>query len=140
MRWGIGFVLVSAALAMTSSGAAGAAEGPVYEEAPVYAPTTGPGRIRFSGLTLDRRSGRAIVFVRTPGAGRLILHGRGVRRLVRGARAAGIVRLPVKPKVRLMHFLRRHGKGRIRVQVGYQPDAGEPEAIERVVVLRRKRR
>ncbi len=49
------------------------------------------------------------------------------------------VRLPVKPKVRLRHFLKRHGKGRIRVAVTFTPAAGIPRKREKVVVLRRHR-
>ncbi len=96
-------------------------------------------RIRFNGLRLNRRSGTAVLFVRVPGPGRVILHGRGVRRLVRVARREHQrVRLPIRPKVRLMRYLKGHGKARIRVEVTFKPDGGIPKTIEKVVVLRRK--
>jgi hypothetical protein len=98
-----------------------------------------PNRIRFAGLVKNRRNGSAVLFVRVPGPGRVILKGRGVRRLARGAPRAKVVRLPVKPKVRLRHFVKRHGKGRIRVEVTFRPVGGEPRSIEKVIVLRRKR-
>ena len=78
-----------------------------------------------------------MLFVRVFEPGRVILHGRGVRRLVRGAPRAKVVRLPVKPKVRLRRYLERHGKGRIRVEVTFKPTAGEPRTLEKPIVLRR---
>lgn len=96
-------------------------------------------RLRFNRLKLNRRNGSAVLFVRVSAPGRVILKGRGVRRLHRGAQRAKIVRLPVKPKVRLRRFVKRHGKGRIRVEVGFRPVGGESRSIEKVIVLRRKR-
>ncbi len=96
--------------------------------------------IRFNGLRLNRRNGTAVLFVKVPGPGRVVLKGRGVRRLSRGAPRAKLVRLPIKPKVRLKRFVKRHGKGRIRVEVTFWPVSGEPRSIEKVIVLRRKRR
>jgi hypothetical protein len=143
MKRGIRFVPLAVALALAAPGASVAASGPVYETtpAPIYspAPPTKPPRIRFDGLRLNWRSGRAAIFVRVDGPGRLVLHGRGVRRLARVAkRERQRVRLPVKPKVRLAHYLKRHGKARIRVEVTFRPDGGIPKTIEKVVVLRRK--
>jgi NHL repeat len=96
-------------------------------------------RFRFAGLVKNRRNGSAVLYVRVPGPGRAILKGRGVRRLRRSAPRAMIVRLPVKPKVRLRHFLRRHGKGRIRVEVTFKTTGGIPRTLEKVIVLRRER-
>ncbi len=96
-------------------------------------------RIRFNGLKLNRGNGTAVLFVKVPGPGRVLLKGRGVRRLSRGAPRAKLVRLPVKPKVRLKRFVKRHGKGRIRVEVTFRPVGGEPRTIEKVIVLRRRR-
>ena len=81
-----------------------------------------------------------MVFVWVSGSGRLIVHGRGVRRLVRFAPRSKRMRLPVKPKVRLLHYLKRHRKGRIRVLVTFKPASGIPTTIERPIVLRHKRR
>jgi hypothetical protein len=120
-------------------GAVGAEE-PVYEDAPVYEPAPAVAKVRFAGLRLNRRSGTAVLFVRVFEPGQVILHGRGIRRLVRGAPQAQLLRLPVKPKPRLRRFLKRHGKGRIRPLVTLKPQAGTlPKTIERVVVLRRGR-
>jgi NHL repeat len=96
-------------------------------------------RLRFNRLKLNRRNGSAVLFVRVSGPGRVILKGRGVRRLRRGAQRPAIVRLPVRPKVRLRRFIKRHGKGRIRVEVTFKPAAGLERSFEKVIVLRRRR-
>ncbi|MEX2448143.1 MAG: hypothetical protein WD404_05295 [Solirubrobacterales bacterium] len=134
--------MVLAALALAMPGGA-AAEGPVYGEAPVYAPApeggSMAGSMRIGWVKLNRRSGRAVLFVRVGGPGRLFLWGRGVRRLRRGAERAKLVRLPVKPKVRLQHYLKRRGKARIRVKVTFTPLTGIPRTQEKLVALKRKR-
>jgi len=78
-----------------------------------------------------------VLFVRVSEPGRVILHGRGVRRLGRGAPQAKVVALPVKPKVRLRRYLKQHGKGRIRVEATFKPTAAEPRTLEKAIVLRR---
>ena len=129
---------VVALVALPAPASAGAVEGgPVY--APVYEPAESPSN-RFLFVRVVRKpNGYADLYVRTFNSGRLILHGRGVRRLVRGAPRPTVVRLPVKPKVRLRHWLRRHGKGRIRVEVTFKPFDAEPRTLEKPIVLRRRR-
>ncbi len=96
-------------------------------------------KFHFAGLLKNRRNGFAVLLARVSAPGKLSLKGRGFRRLTRTAARATTVRLPVKPKVRLRHFLKRHGKGRIRVGVTFTPTGGEPRTLEKVVVLRRHR-
>jgi NHL repeat len=96
-------------------------------------------KFHFAGLAKKRSNGFAVLYVRVPGPGKVSLTGRGFRRLSRTARQATTVSLPVKPKVRLRRFLKRHGKGRIRVEVTFAPAGGEPRTREKVVVLRRHR-
>ncbi len=96
-------------------------------------------KFHFAGLVKKRSNGFAVLYVRVPGPGKVSLTGRGFRRLSRTARQATTVGLPVKPKVRLRHFLKRHGKGRIRVVVTFTPTGGIPRKREKVIVLRRHR-
>ena len=96
-------------------------------------------KFHFAGLVKNRSNGFAVLYVRVPGPGKVSLTGRGFRRLSRTARQATTVSLPVKPKVRLRHFLKQHGKGRIRVEVTFTPTGGEPRKREKVIVLRRHR-
>lgn len=86
-------------------------------------------------------NGRAIVFVRVFAPGRVFVWGRGIRTVARGTGRPRIVRVPVKPKARLRRWLRRKGKARIRVKVGFRPHGGiAREPRERSVLLRKKRR
>lgn len=111
------------------------------EPEPIVDPFQRPpsSRFHFAGLIKNRSNGYAVLYVRVPGPGRLKLTGRGFRRLSRTARQATTVSLPIKPKVRLRHFLRRHGKGRIRVAVTFIPADVDPSTREKIVVLRRHR-
>jgi hypothetical protein len=126
-------------LALPMSGVA--VEGPSYEEVPpayVPPPARSP-RLHFSGFRRNLRSGTAIVFVSVPGAGRVILHGRGIRRIARFVGQPRRLRLVVRPKVRLMHYLKRHRKGRIRAAVTFRPgDGSVPQTIERPIALKRR--
>jgi NHL repeat len=96
-------------------------------------------KFHFAGLRKNRSNGFAVLYVRVSGPGKVSLTGRGFRRLSRNARQATTVSIPIKPKVRLRHFLKRHGKGRIRVEVTFTPPGGEPRMREKVIVLRRHR-
>lgn len=96
-------------------------------------------KFHFAGLVKKRSNGFAVLYVRVPGPGKVSLTGRGFRRLSRTARQATTVGLPVKPKVRLRHFLKQHGKGRIRAVVTFTPTGGIPRTLEKVIVLRRHR-
>lgn len=142
VKWGIRFAALAVALGLVVPGGSGAASGPVYEPAPgpVYEPAPPPRkpRFHFAGWQRNLSNGTAIVFVRVPGPGRVILHGRGIRRLVRVVRQAKRLPLPVRPKVRLMHYLKHHRKGRIRVLATFRPDEGELTTIERPIALKRR--
>jgi hypothetical protein len=108
---------------------------------PIVDPVVKPpsNKFHFAGLVKNRSNGFAVLYVRVPGPGKVSLKGRGSRRLSRTARQATTLSLPVKPKVRLRHFLKKHGKGRIRVAVTFTPTGGEPRTLEKVIVLRRHR-
>jgi hypothetical protein len=134
-------VLVGALALVVPGSVAGAAEGPAYEEGPVYTPAipAKPGTLRFAGLKRNRANGRAVLFVRVSRPGKVFLWGRGVRRFKRHAARATRVRLLVLPKAPLKRFLKRRGKAPIRVNVGFQPFAAPPREFERRIVLKRKR-
>jgi len=113
---------------------------PSYEEAPpVYAPPVRAPRIHFAGFHRNVRSGTAILFVSVPGAGRVILPGRGIRRLARFVGQPRLLRVVVRPKARLMHYLKRHRKGMIRAAITFRPeDQSAAQTIERPIALTRR--
>ena len=158
MRWGFGIALFAAVALLTAPAGAAAEDGPVY--APVYEPAEEPSSppqspglapavpaaragcgSRCEARRRLRSNGRAIVFVRVFAPGRVFVWGRGIRRLARGTGRPRIVRVPVRPKVRLRRWLRRHGKGRIRINVAFRPYGGIARPPrERPVLLRKKHR
>jgi hypothetical protein len=100
-----------------------------------------PNRFRVQRVQRVWASGRAIVFVRVFAPGRVFVWGRGIRTVGRGTGLPRVVRVPVKPKLRLRRWLRRHGKGRIRINVAFRPYGGVArEPRERPVLLRKRRR
>lgn len=140
------FAMPVAVVALAWGSTAAAAEGPVYDEGPVYAPAdsaaaTPAPRLRFAGLRRNRRNGRGILFVRVSEPGRLFVWGRGARPFRRATGRAGRVRLLVLPRIPLKRHLKRHGKGRIRINVAFEPFSGAAgKTFERPVLLKRKRR
>ncbi len=143
MRWGIGLAALAVVLGLALPGSVAAASGPTYEEAPppTYesAPLPRKPRLHFAGFRRNLRSGTAILFVQVPEAGRVILHGRGIRRLARFVGQPRRMRLVVRPKVRLMRYLKRHRKGVIRAAVTFRPDDGSvSQKIERPIALKRR--
>jgi len=137
-----GLVMAGGAWALDEGEAEG---GPVYAPAPVYtpAPVAAPASngFRIRRVRRVRRNGRAIVFVRVFAPGKVFVWGRGIRTIRRGTRRPKVVRVPVRPKRRLLRYLRRHGQGRIRINIGFRPHGGiAREPRERPVLLRKKRR
>jgi len=131
--------VVALAWGATSS----AADGPVYEEAPpaYEQASVAQASLRYAGLKRNRSNGRGILFVRVSEPGRLWVWGRGALPFRRATGRAGRVRLLVRPRIPLKRYLKRHGKGRIRVNVAFEPFSGAAgRAFERPVLLKRKRR
>ena len=131
--------------ALAISGGVAAAEGPVYDEGPVYSPVEpvagAPVQLRFAGLKRNRSNGRAVLFVRVSEPGRLFVWGRGALPFRRATGRAGRVRLLVRPRIPLKRYLKRRGKGRIRINVAFEPFSGAiGKTFERPVLLKRKKR
>jgi hypothetical protein len=155
VRWGIGIALLSVVvggLGVAPSEAGAQAPWPNYHPVdyepaeprpPAAAPAAPLPRNRFSVRRMKRvrANGRAIVFVRVFAPGRVFVWGRGIRTVGRGTQQPRVVRVPVKPKLRLRSWLRRKGKGRIRVKLAFRPFGGiAREPRERTILLRKKRR
>lgn len=113
---------------------------------PVVAPPPPPvvrviSRFGIRRVVRNRRRGIAFAIVKVHSPGRLVLRGRGIRRVVRSTRRAPrLLRLPIRPKVRLRRYLRRKGRAKIRFKVAFRPFGGTPFVRERPLTLRRKRR
>jgi hypothetical protein len=89
---------------------------------------------------LNKKTGAAILTATVPGAGQLVLKGKAIERLAKRARAAGKVRLAVRPAKRTKAGLRRTGKARILVRVTYTPAGGTPKTKTKALKLIRSLR
>lgn len=109
-------------------------------------PTTPPSGSGLGGLglrkaTLNRRNGTAVLSVRVPGAGSLVLTGgRKVKRVQRHAAGPGIVPLKVVAKGEWARRLRSEGHLAVSVRVTFTSAAGETGFVRRRLVLHMKQR
>jgi DNA-binding beta-propeller fold protein YncE len=96
----------------------------------------------FGKPKLNRRRGIAILPVRVPAGGRVILlRTPKVRRAVRNPAGARVVRLPVRARGKFRKRLLRTGRVRVRARVRFRPTGGTARTKSRVVrLVKRKRR
>lgn len=112
---------------------------------PLVAPPPPPAvriisRFGIRRIIRNRRRGIAFAVVKVHSPGRLVLRGRGIRRVVRGTqRAPRVLRVPIKPKVRLRRYLRRKHRAKIRFKITFRPHGGAPFTRERPLTLIRRR-
>jgi hypothetical protein len=92
------------------------------------------GRVR-----LNREAGTAEIAVRVPGPGQVSLSGRGLRPASRTATATGTVRLPVRALRGARAALRRQGRFRATLTVGFTPTGGTRATLSRALTLRLER-
>lgn len=98
------------------------------------------GGIQLGKLKLNRRNGSATLRVTVPGAGRIILSGKQVRRSLRKSGGPMTLTLKILPKRKLAHALRR-GRVRARVvaKVNFTPTEGASLSRQRKLALVEKR-
>jgi PKD domain-containing protein len=75
-------------------------------------------------LKLNRRKGTGRLTVAVPGPGKLVLSGRGVRKVERRAVGAGSVVLPVGTRGSARKRLRRRGELKLKLRVAFAPEGG----------------
>jgi RND superfamily putative drug exporter len=86
----------------------------------------------------DRRRGTAVLRVRVPGPGRLVVGGRGVRRRARTITRAGTVQVTIRASGTAAHKLRKRGRLRVRPTLTFTPSGGVPRTRRTAVVLVRR--
>lgn len=89
-------------------------------------PGPGPatGALKLVKVTRDRHTGKGQVRFTVPAAGRLTVSGKGVKRTVRTAPAAGIAVVTLTPKGTFAARLYIHRRGFTRLSVMFEPQAG----------------
>lgn len=87
----------------------------------------------------NKSKGTAKLTVTVPGAGALVLAGKGIKGLKQAAATAGSVVLKIKPKSKTLKKLRAKGKVKVKVTVTFTPTGGTARTETKKVklVLRR---
>jgi hypothetical protein len=95
---------------------------------------------RSTGPGSSKRNGTADLSATAPGAGTLLLTGRGIRRLTRFVSRAGTVKLTIEGQPITQRRLGRTGRATITVRITYTPSGGDPNTRSKKLTLRRDRR
>lgn len=100
--------------------------------------------VRFLKTFRDRRAGTAELSISVGAPGRLVMFGRGVRKVVRRLTATVedpevTTLLPVRPRHRAARSLRRHSRATVRLTIRYRPDGGVARTEKRRLRLVRRR-
>ena len=77
--------------------------------------------LRFGSLKRSAKSGTALLVVRVPGAGRLVLTGKGLQRVVKTIKRAGKVRLRIKATGRAKQRLDKRGQVSFKAALRFTP-------------------
>jgi hypothetical protein len=75
---------------------------------------------------LNRSSGTATLTLAVPGPGVLRLKGKKVKKFTKAAKAAGKVKLELRPKKRIARVLREKGSAKVSTVITYSPTGGDP--------------
>jgi YVTN family beta-propeller protein len=81
---------------------------------------------KFGKLKRNPKNGTAKLFVKIPGAGKLVLTGKGVKKASLRAPKKGSFALSVRPKGKVARQLASAGKAKTRVRVKFSPKGGKP--------------
>lgn len=104
------------------------------------APARPSNRFRFGKLRRKTGKGIALLVVRVPGAGRLVLSGRGLKRVSKSVTRARNVALRVSATGKERKRLRVRGRVKLRAKLRFTPTGGVPRTRGRTVVLVLRRR
>jgi hypothetical protein len=83
--------------------------------------------------------GTATLRVRVQAGGRLIVSGRGVRRVIRRIDNPGTVELAVRAKGRALRTLRRRGRVKLKVRTAFTPFGGSVRVRTTTLTLKFKK-
>ncbi len=103
--------------------------------APVVVPSNS---FTFGKVKLDKRKGTATLQVNVPDAGTIVLSGKQIKTVKRGALAAGTVSLTVTPKGKLAHKLKLTGKAKATAKVTFTPTGGSAKTETKPLKLIRR--
>lgn len=95
-------------------------------------------RIKFGKLKRNLKRGTAVLSLTVPGAGKLTLSGKAVRKVTMTAHAAGPLKLRIVPTGRSKMTLGRQGKVKLSVTIGFAPTGGTAARVKKKLTLLEK--
>jgi hypothetical protein len=95
-------------------------------------------RIKFGKLKRNLKRGTVVLSLTVPGAGKLTLSGKAVRRVTMTAHAAGPLKLRIVPTGRSKMTLGRQGKVKLSVTIGFAPTGGTAARVKKKLTLLEK--
>jgi hypothetical protein len=94
--------------------------------------------IKLGKLTLNKKAGTAKLTVRVPGAGGLVMTGKGLKRATVTSTAAAVVTVPVKLAGKAKRKLLKTGNAKVRAKLAFTPTGGTAATQERKLTLKKK--
>jgi stage V sporulation protein SpoVS len=91
----------------------------------------------FGKLKLNKKKGTATLVVDVPGAGSLVLVGKGVKQASMQAKGPGKVTLPIKAAAKAKKKLDELGKVKLALKVTFTPTGGAANAESTKVTLKK---
>lgn len=114
-----------------------------YEFVPTVAcpaPPAPSNVIKLGKLTKNAKKGTATLQVTVPGAGQLVLSGKGLKKVARGAKGAGTLKLPITPVGSAKKKLASTGSAKLKLSVRFTPTGGTAATRTKSVKLVRSPR
>jgi hypothetical protein len=108
---------------------------PSSAPAPASAPPSPSNAIELGKLKLNKRAGTATLTVKVPDAGTLTLTGKEVKKVVRSAKGAMTLHLPIKPAGPAKKALAKNGKAKLKLTLKFAPNGGTPGQTTEVIKL-----
>jgi len=108
----------------------------IYSSPVWYEP--GPPTFKLGKAKANKGKGTAKLKVKVGAAGSLKLTGKSLAKSKKNVNGAGGYKLKVKPKGKLKKTLARKGKAKVKAQVTFTPEGGEPTKLTKKLKLLRK--
>ncbi len=102
---------------------------------PIAAPAPS-NKIGFGKLKLDKAKGTATLVVKLPGAGSLTASGKGLKKVLRSATAAGQLKLPIKATGKAKKQLARTGSAKLKLSLKFTPTGGAAATTTKQITLK----
>jgi hypothetical protein len=99
-----------------------------------------PGAKPFSGfeivrVKLNRKLGTATLVVKAQASSRVVVEGRGIRKIKRRTKQVSLVELPIEPVGYIRHVLYKTGKVKVRARLTFKPSDGALRDAAKTVKL-----